>query len=222
MRSLFETHFHTAETSVCGSVPAVEGVRAYKEQGYDGIVVTDHYWYGFFDGISGDWNQKAEAWLSGYHTAKAEGERVGVTVLLGMEWRCRESSEDYLVYGFSEQDIFDLPELPELSPAAFCALAHSRGWMVFQAHPFRPHLKRLDSALLDGIEVYNGNPRHQSRNEIAEAFARQNGLLMLSGSDFHEWEDLARGGVFLDEDVKTMADFTAALRKGSPARVETP
>ena len=222
MRSLFETHFHTSETSSCGSVSAVEGVRAYKEKGYDGIVVTDHYYYGFFDKLSCDWQQKAEAWLSGYRVAKAEGERVGMTVLLGMEWRCRESREDYLVYGFSEQDIFDLPELPELSPAAFCALAHSRGWMVVQAHPFRPHLKRLDPALLDGIEVYNGNPRHQSRNEIAEAFAKQNGLLMLSGSDFHEWEDLARGGVFLDNDVKTIADFTAALRAGSPARVETP
>lgn len=222
MRSLFETHFHTAETSPCGSVPAVDGVRAYKEQGYDGIVVTDHFFSGFFDGLSGDWHEKATVWLSGYRVAKAEGERVGLTVLLGMEWRCRESSEDYLVYGFSEQDIFDLPELPELSPAAFCELAHKRGWMVFQAHPFRPHLKRLDPALLDGIEVYNGNPRHQSRNEIAEAFARENGLLMLSGSDFHEWEDLARGGVFLQDEIRTIADFTAALQKGSPARVEAP
>lgn len=222
MRSLFETHFHTSETSICGSVSAVDGVRAYKEQGYDGIVVTDHYFYGFFDEHSGSWNEKAEAWLSGYRVAKTEGERVGLTVLLGMEWRCRNSSEDYLVYGFSEQDIFDLPELPELTPAEFCALAHSRGWMVFQAHPFRPHLTRLDPSLLDGIEVYNGNPRHQSRNEIAEAYARENGLLMLSGSDFHEWEDLARGGVFLPDAVQTIADFTAALRQGSPARVETP
>ncbi len=222
MRSLFETHFHTAETSVCGSVSAVDGVRAYKEKGYDGIVVTDHYYFGFFDRLSGNWNAKAEAWLSGYRTAKAEGERVGLTVLLGMEWRCRDSSEDYLVYGFSEQDVVDLPQLPDLDPREFCALAHEHGWMVVQAHPFRPHLKRLDPALLDGVEVYNGNPRHQSRNETAQAFARQNGLLMLSGSDFHEWEDLARGGVFLDGEIRTIADFTAALRAGSPARVETP
>ena len=222
MRSLFETHFHTSETSACGSVSAVEGVRAYKEKGYDGIVVTDHYHSFFFDRHSGSWEDKAQAWLLGYRTAKAEGDRVGLTVLLGMEWRCRESENDYLVYGFSEQDVFELPALFDLSPAEFCALAHERGWMVFQAHPFRPHLTRLNPALLDGIEVYNGNPRHQSRKEIAEAFARQNGLLMLSGSDFHEWEDLARGGVFLDENVRTIADFTAALRSGSPARVETP
>ena len=222
MRRLFETHFHTAETSACGSVPAAEGVRAYKEQGYDGIVVTDHYHSFFFDRHTGSWEDKAAAWLSGYRTAKAEGDRVGLIVLLGMEWRCRESDEDYLVYGFSEQDVVDLPQLFDLSPQAFCALAHERGWMVFQAHPFRPHLKRLDPSLLDGIEVYNGNPRHQSRNEIAEAFALQNGLLLLSGSDFHEWEDLARGGVFLPGEVRTIADFTAALRAGSPSRVETP
>ncbi len=222
MRSLFETHFHTTETSICGSVPAIEGVRAYKEQGYDGIVVTDHYFYGFFDGLSGSFEEKAEAWLRGYRTAKVEGDRIGLTVLLGMEWRCRDSANDYLVYGFSEQDILALPTLSDLSPRAFSALVRERGWMLFQAHPFRPHLTRLDPALLDGIEVYNGNPRHQSRNEIAKVYARENGLLMLSGSDFHEWEDLARGGVFLPGKVHTIEDFTAVLRNGSPARVETP
>lgn len=37
-----------------------------------------------------------------------------------------------------------------------------------QAHPFRNGLKIVDPKHLDGIETYNGNPRHDSRNEIAK------------------------------------------------------
>jgi hypothetical protein len=45
----YETHFHTDETSPCGKVPAVTGVRLYHQAGYSGIIVTDHYFRGFFD-----------------------------------------------------------------------------------------------------------------------------------------------------------------------------
>lgn len=64
-----------------------------------------------------------------------------------------------------------------------------------QAHPFRNGLKIVDPKHLDGIETYNGNPRHDSRNEIAKAWAQKFGMLETSGSDFHEREDFARGGV---------------------------
>ena len=43
MEYLLETHFHTKETSPCAQVSAAESVPAYREKGYSGIVVTDHY-----------------------------------------------------------------------------------------------------------------------------------------------------------------------------------
>ena len=46
-----------------------------------------------------------------------------------------------------------------------------------QAHPFRTGLTREDPALLDGVEVFNGNARHDSHNDDALRFARENGLL---------------------------------------------
>jgi hypothetical protein len=73
--------------------------------------------------------------------------------------------------------------------------------LVFQAHPYRVGLTVSDPSLLDGVEVFNGNPRHNSRNGLAFTFAKNNNLRMLSGSDFHQIEDLARGGIAVSEDI---------------------
>lgn len=37
-----ELHFHTDESSPCGKIPAKEGIKQYKEAGYDGVAVSDH------------------------------------------------------------------------------------------------------------------------------------------------------------------------------------
>ena len=75
-------------------------------------------------------------------------------------------------------------------------------------------MTRCPPALLDGVEIYNGNKRHDSHNDEAEAFCRENGLIGLSGSDFHEWEDLARGGLALEEAVFSVAELLRLLRAG--------
>ena len=44
---LWETHMHTSETSRCARSPAAKMVAAYKDAGYHGIVVTDHFLNGY-------------------------------------------------------------------------------------------------------------------------------------------------------------------------------
>ena len=72
---------------------------------------------------------------------------------------------------------------------------------------------------LDGVEVMNGNPRHNSHNEDAASFCRANGLVGLSGSDFHEWEDLAIGGLDFAGPVPDGATLVARLRAGEFVRI---
>ena len=43
---LYETHMHTKEGSACGRDNAADIVRAYKEAGYAGVIVTDHFFGG--------------------------------------------------------------------------------------------------------------------------------------------------------------------------------
>ena len=204
MEYLYETHFHTAEVSPCGSIPAAEAVRAYHDKGYTGIVVTDHYHGDILNqaGQEASLDEKVEWWMNGYRLARQTGEALGMTILLGMELRFDGHPEDYLVYGISPAFLHAHPLLYTMTPASFSALAREHGLYFGQAHPFRPGLTRCDPALLDGVEVFNGNLRHNSHDADAQAFAREHGLLETSGSDFHEWEDLARGGVRAPEPVR--------------------
>ena len=43
---LLDTHVHTCQVSPCGKVPAKEMIELYKEAGYGGVIITDHYYKG--------------------------------------------------------------------------------------------------------------------------------------------------------------------------------
>lgn len=152
--------------------------------------------------------------LAGYRAAKEAGDACGLTVLLGVELRFEGHPEDYLVYGVDRDFLIRYPHLYDMTADSFAALAKEHGLYFGQAHPYRPGLVRCDPALLDGVEGFNGNKRHNSHDALAQAFAAEHGLLMTSGADFHEWEDLARGGVVSSEPVRDEAHFTALLKAG--------
>ena len=96
----------------------------------------------------------------------------------------------------------------------FKKLAEKNQLTVIQAHPFRIDSNITNPRYIDGIEIYNGNRRHDSSNNIAEMWAKKHGFITTSGSDFHEYEDLARGGVYLDRFVSDVKEFRAELLAG--------
>lgn len=215
MQYVYETHCHTDESSRCGKVPGVETARMYKEAGYAGIVVTDHFNSYTFDqaGLT-KWEDMIAHHMAGYRAAKAL-EDDDFTVLYGLELRFeKENDNDYLVYGIDEAYLRGHPFLCyQDSYDAFYRDAKADGLLVFQAHPFRNRMQIVKPDFLDGIEVFNGNARHDSRCETALHWAMKYRLPMLSGSDFHQPEDLARGGIVTDRPIRTMADFMAVLRE---------
>lgn len=198
----YETHFHTAQTSFCGKVPAKQAVRLYHKAGYTGIVVTDHYFRGFFDmQLFCSFDRKIDMYLKGYKLALAEGRKLGIDIHLGMEICFEENANDYLVYGIDEAFLRKHKKLYALTLKQFRELTAGQGIVIVQAHPFRPHMVPAPSSLLDGVEVYNGNPRHNSSNHLALKYAQENNLIGLSGSDFHQPQDVARGGIMTNEKI---------------------
>lgn len=207
----YETHLHTSETSPCGKVKAAEAVRLYKKAGYTGIVVTDHYFRGFFERHPFmNWDRKIDLFLAGYRNAAEEGRKLGLEVHLGMEIHFNENANDYLIYGFDEAFLREHKRMYRMTLKEFRELTAGRGIVIVQAHPFRPRMIPAAPELLDGVEVYNGNPRHDSSNHLALEYARDHRLKMLSGSDFHQTRDAARGGVVLEEPV-TASGFAFAI-----------
>jgi len=208
-----ELHAHTCEVSRCGHVPAVEVVRACKDAGYDGIVITDHYSPPHIENCGfTEHDDIINSYLTGYRKAREEGEKIGLRVFLGIEMTCVKTSlNDYLVYGLEEKDLFAMPILSRLTfdEAAAALPEHT---VLYQAHPFRNSMTVMKPEKLFGIEVYNGNIRHDSRNDIARLWAEKYSLHQVSGSDYHQSVDTFCGGADFFDDIKSERELADALR----------
>lgn len=217
MKYLLETHCHTQETSRCGKVPAKRIVELYVQAGYSGIVITDHFNKDTRGMDCESWEDKVNALLKGYRAAK-EAARGEIDVLYGMELRFEEDTNDYLIYGLTEDLVYkynnDETNFPKMGIKNFSAFAKDHGLLVFQAHPFRNNMRIVRPEYLDGIEVYNAHPRQQSRNDIAAMWAKKFGLLVVGGSDFHQEPDVDQSGLLTNTPVKTMDELVNILKSG--------
>ncbi len=211
----YDIHVHTSDTSQCGKVSAEETVRRYIAAGYDGICITDHYSPRFFDAQSGTWREQADAFLRGYRAAKEIG---GLDVILGAEFRFSEERfghNDYLLYGITEEIIYACPELCRLSFPELRRLCDKYGILIIQAHPLRKDNSIEHLELLDGLEVYNAHPGHDSRNEEVQRYAEGKGLICTASSDSHEIHHIARSGIITEGRIKDEAELVRVLRSGN-------
>ncbi len=210
-----ETHLHTTYISKCGWLGAEGIVRMYRACGYDAICVTDHYNRTCFDyaeiDLAGE-GSRTEAFLLGYRRVRDEAERYGIRVYEGAEVRFDGSENDYLVFGFHHDLLAEPDRIMREGLKVFSDKCRQDGALLIQAHPYRSgtHCTPAPAAYLDGVEIFNGNARQDNRNDLALAYAKEHGLLMLSGSDFHRPGDQGQAGILTDtlpEDGFQLADL---------------
>ena len=181
---LYDLHIHTKEASGCGETYAADIVERYKGLGYDGIVITDHMSAGNFRHLGSNYSEQLENFLKGYYAAKAF-EDENFTVILGMELRFLENDNDYLVYGIDE-DFLRSRDLTQFeTPEDFLPVAKENNLAIFQAHPFRDGMTVLNPTILDGVEVYNLHPSHNSRVAVAAKEAELMQGIIVGGTDYH-------------------------------------
>lgn len=212
---LFDVHVHTAEVSHCAHLTAAQTIDTYAELGYSGVCITDHYSQ---DALYKDiqepiWEKKIAAYQRGYYLAKEQGEKRGLTVLFGMEMHVADYPDnEYLVYGLTADFVAQNKDLWQYTLPEFREIANANNAMIFQAHPFRKNMVLSPAHLLDGIEAYNGNPRHNSRNDYAIMTAKILGYGLVSGSDSHDPGDAGHGGLAFFERPESEADLVRLLR----------
>lgn len=211
-----EMHTHTSEASPCANVSAKEIPPLYRQAGYDAIVITDHYckWAQERSGAQTA-DAYAQYFLNGYRTAKAAGDQIGFPVLLGAEANLPGSPNDYLLYGITEEFILKHPNLHEMILEELYALCRKEHILLLQAHPYRTYCTPADPAYLDGAESYNGNPRHNNQNKLAAEWTGKHHMIQSSGSDFHELEDVAKGGIETSTPVTDTRALYQVLRSGN-------
>jgi hypothetical protein len=215
-----ETHAHTRLVSPCGRLSPEELVDAYIEADYSGLIVTDHFVHSLpiFRRLR-SWRDRAHAALSGFRAVQRAARGKPLAVYPGFELTFTElPGNDFLVYGIEETLLFEMPDICRISPIQFKQLADAAGALVFQAHPYRGS-GPVDAALIDGVEVYNGNRRHDSGDEKAAAFADRHDLLTISGSDTHLHEDIGRGGICLPEQPRNIHELISWYRH-APSEID--
>ncbi len=212
-----ETHLHTAYCSTCGQMEAREIVEAYAAAGYSGLAVTDHFNRDTFRHLGVDLNaggDKITPFLEGFRRVQEEARCAGIRVFQGAELRFDECMNDYLLFGWDASLLADPEAVFRMGIAAFSALARRSGALLIQAHPYRHACTPAIACYLDGIEVVNGNPRHRNHNSWAKAYAKEFGLIALSGSDCHQPEDVAAAGILTEQLPQDTFSFAQLIRRG--------
>ncbi len=216
MKYKYELHLHTGAVSRCAAIEPEKAVELYKEKGYDGIVVTDHYSVQtFFDRHLFAPQKDTDFFLEGYRRAlKAAGE--DFTVLPGMELRFYGNGNDYLVYGITPEFLSENGNLMTYYSRRFHELCRKNNMIFVQAHPFRPYIFRTNPKYLDGCEVYNAKNRDSGINEKAQKWAEENSMpVRIGGSDFHRESQIDNiSGIITEEKIKTNEDLIRILRSG--------
>ena len=215
-RILIEMHAHTKESSSCGWLAAADLIDALAERKYGAVVITDHY-------IPGQRQnpEDRQAFLAGFHHAKEAGDARSIVALPGIEIRFQDKKEDYLVYGMEEEDILGLPDdVCAWGIRKFHSFANDKGWMVYQAHPFRSKMLPADPSEIDGMETFNGNPRHNNQNRLSSSFAMRHSLRTIAGSDIHRPGDVGIVGLLAPGEALSPKGMAAWLQRTPSPRVQ--
>lgn len=209
-----ELHAHSKEISSCGKLSVEELLELYRNAGYDGIVLTNHFNRETALRLSKENNGDfEEIFHSAYEKMALLGKNMAIQVFYGYEIRFDGSSNDYLVYGMDRETAKEYDKLFQMTPEEFGSLAKEKGFLFYQAHPFRNGMTIVKPSYLFGMEVKNTHPRHDSRNDIASAWAEKFGLHKIGGSDCHQKQDAAGSGIITDKEIRTLEALVAALRE---------
>ena len=213
----YETHCHANLCSRCAHSTPEEMVRAYKNAGFAGLVLTDHFIHGYTNVNQNlPWEDRMYCYFNAYLQAKAEGDKLNFDVIFGIE-HAHGGGQEVLVYGIDLDFLLSHPEIETASLEEFSALVHAAGGILIQAHPYRyggwEVPVRLD--LVDGIEVYNAGNESQ-KNRMALQKAEERPCILTAGADSHAaWEErVGTTGIALPYRISSGQDLVEALKKG--------
>lgn len=215
----YETHLHTSQASACATASGKQQAMAYKNAGYTGIIITDH----FFRGntcipYTLPWEERINLFCSGYEEAKQTGEKIGLQVFFG--WEETFEGQDFLVYGLDKEWLLSHPEMEHWTIRQQFDEVNRHNGMVIHAHPFRdrPYIPkiRLFPKLVNGVEVFNACNRDEE-NKRAFIYAKEYDLPMTAGSDSHHL-DIICSGVEVPEQFETIYDYISLIKQNKPKK----
>jgi hypothetical protein len=81
---------------------------------------------------------------------------------------------------------------------------------MYQTHPYREGIVLGNPKYMHGAESFNGHYHHKNNNDLAKKFCFENGLVGLSGTDYHYDIQPITAGIYIPENIeneKQLAKF---------------
>lgn len=213
----YEMHCHTSFVSACASFTAEEIVETYLANGYDGVVITDHFLNGNTTVNSSfpdaSFEEKIEAFCKGYEQVRkvAEGK---LKVFFGFEYSYWGT--DVLVYGFDKERLKKESRIMDMSMREFVDFCNERGYLTVQAHPFREaryidHIRLFTNC--ECVETFNAC-RNEKCNDLARYYCDAYGKIGIGGSDNHHFSQKILSGMEFEKPADSIEDLIALIRSG--------
>ena len=175
-----ELHAHTSPASKCSQMSPEELIDAYKALGFDTVAITNHFIY-----TEDESDEKVGVITADYFRTKEYGEKNGINVVLGAEIRFSENVNDYLVYGIDTDELYKINKLLGVGIDEFYKRYKSEKNVIVQAHPFRDGMTQISLDSVDGYEVFNMHPGHNSRIAVAAKTIFGKNKIITGGTDYH-------------------------------------
>ena len=213
----YETHLHTLPASACAKASVRENLQFYKDLGYDGVFITNHFIDGNLAmGRSHSYEERIEFYYADYEEAKKIGAELGIAVFDGVEMSY--GGTDFLVYGLHKDWFLAHPEIDGMKKSQELQLLMDAGALIIQAHPYREanyidHI-RLYPRHVQAVEVFNAC-RTELENSMALHYANSYGLLHFAGTDNHvAGRRKLYAGMESDTPLKDEQDFIQRVLTG--------
>lgn len=208
----YELHCHSSESSRCARIPASDLVDFYKERGYSGICITDHFYGSSAVPYDIGWKERVNLFYQSYEKALERGRQVGMKVFFGMEYSF--AGNDCIFLNIKKDWLLRQDDIPTLPVKALIDRIHSCGGFVIHAHPFRQaewiEGIRLFPNLCDAVEVYNGCTSAED-NERALWYAKTYKKHMLAGSDTHTANQKTLCGIKVKYPLSSVEELISAI-----------
>lgn len=217
----YQMHIHTSPCSACGRMSPKELCQTLHENGYQGTVLTNHFYHGN-SGVdrSLSWNDFVSAYEKDYLECLEEAKKYDLDIIFSIEESVIPGLE-VLCYGVTPKVLYDNPQLRDCPIDEFTKIMHQNGVVLIQPHPFReafyiPNPGHLPLEYIDGVEVFNRGNSTDEMNQKAVTFANENPhLIKTSSADAHTTDRVMYGGIITETRIKSPLDLANTLRNGN-------
>ncbi len=216
---LIDAHVHTSGISKCSKRTPAQIIAQCIADKTDGIVLTNHCNKSYTEELGyREWCRK---YNEEFYLTKALGDQYGIKVFFGIEVETTEKKKvHYVIYGMKPEDLLDSPELYLLNQKELFEYCVSHGFALVQAHPYRGGTMPQNPEYLHGVEISCHPIYKKTMSEQVWEFAREYGLFVTCGSDFHGDSYKPRCGMLVPDDIRDGQGFkTCICRNQVPLEV---